>query len=391
MDKNKIIIIVFISVLLNCYNTAISLYFSKDSHIMKNVEIFPQVLSSNQKLAYISNINIENSFVGLNYKSEFCLCKVDNEGNVDVSPIVSGFPGESGRNFGSENNSSLIWMSSGRALFTIDVKDKKKNEILLSVNGDQGILAVKLVDVANNLLIVTIDEAGWGIDDMKFYHYLFNFNENKIEYKSDNVCGLNCPISDNKILYCEYLDSNKTHWYFTDAKRTVKIENELTKKISEKNIAVCNISKSISVIKNTMLGVIDLEDRVIFNKINWNDSFEDVDISPIITQFPEELGISNNFQFSYDGNWVKTNGTIDRGDDLTYPDNIVFYSVDKIYPNGISLPVVGGPTATDKKSSDVFINHTELGPIHINLYKGTLLLYKMKDVIQVLKDKVLKK
>lgn len=389
MKKKAIIIIIFLLLLLNCYsNKKISFYFSKDCHIMKKAEIFPQVLSSNQTLMYISNINIENSFVGLNYRSEFCLCKIDSGGHVDVTPVVSGFPGEPGRNFGSENNSSLVWMSSGRALFTMDVSDRRKKETLLSVSGDQGICRIKLVDAVKKKLIVKIDEAGWGPADYKLFHLLYDFNESKIEYRSDNIVGGNWPLSDNKILFRETTDSNKNQWYFTDAKRTVKVENELTKKMTEKQNQFCRISKPISAIKNTMLGTTVLDDDVIFNKINWNDSFEDVDIIPLIIQFPKELGITNNFKFSYDGNWVKTNGTIDRGDDLTYPDNIIFYSVDTIYPNGISLPVIGGPT-NEINPYDVFINHTELGPIYINLYKGVLLSYKMVDVVQVLKNKML--
>jgi hypothetical protein len=110
---------------------------------------------------------------------------------------------------------------------------------------------------------------------------------------------------------------------------------------------------------------------------------EDITIEPILLQMPKEVYMSSLFEFSPDGNWVKT--LIEGKNDVLEMNELMFYNVNSNYPQHLSMPILCG--YTKDLNPGAFMNHSEWGPCYVELdvdYPDKLFVFKLNDGLKLL-------
>lgn len=302
----------------------------------------PQVIRTDKPILYLLPINEPNRLAGLNNKGEFCLLTIDKMGQVDTQTIVPGFPDNPGSDWHSDPQNKMLWQVRLRGFYALDIQTKQTRHIAGSGNTSDEIIHSCLIDPEKKIFYIEVVDHGKP-DEPYCFFTLYDFNKDEKIYKSDWVSVSIFPLNKEKILFQEYYpgpDGTLIRWFISDLKMQNKIENKLTKNLTKLQIDAWERSATFSPTKRMLIGTNWINNELVYYTIRWDEAFEEVKIEPIILQRYKDGRLDDAFVFSSDGNWLKT--TVEVPNDPLDMPRLLLYHVGDVYPQGLSLPIVGG-------------------------------------------------
>ena len=390
MKTKKIVLFIIIIFLTSCVTRKDVIYYYKGflGDSMKK-KLKPMILPNFKPIEEILGINKQNYLAAINKKGEFCLLEIDEAGVIiDMNPIIHSFPSDFGSSYHSDNEHNVLWQIEGRGFTVLDIKTEATGDCIVSYNADDKVLNSFLVDADNKIFLIDMSRLDRNtLCSIKgFLYVLYDLNKNKIIFESPIYGGTVYPFNNN-LLFCEYIGEkhDMLKWYIIDFYLDNKKENKLTKKLTKMQIKAWDRSKTIHTGRRMMLGTSRLSGSLEYFSIRWDEDFEDIRIEPIILQKPNGKRISSRFEFSPDGNWVKTLKFADSG--VTFPPELIIYHVGEVYPQGLSMPILCG--YTKEINTGAFMNHSEWGPCYVELdyeFNNKLFVYKLNDGLKILAE-----
>jgi hypothetical protein len=343
----------------------------------------PEIITIKESVYTILGINKKNSFVAVSPGGIFELATLDENGNVNIETIVSNYPPHSGTSYWSDNEHNMVWQIRGRGIYFLDIESKKTGYCLPSGDGNDTVDQIILVDPGKKLFLIEVLKPYAGADP-SMYYVIFDFMSNKPVFKSPLIKADFFNLGNGRFLYLEEkgLPAVQT-WYITDLYMKEKIENKLTKELTKLKIDVWHLTKCLQPDKRIMLGRVYANKNYIFFSIRWDSEFENVDIEPIVLQKPGGRDIDYQFEFSADGNWVKS---LDIENEQLPPE-LIIYNVNSIYPQWLSMPIMCGYTR--EANTGAFLNHDKLGPLYIMLdadQHKKLFVFRLNDGLKILAE-----
>ncbi|MBN2444347.1 MAG: hypothetical protein JXJ04_23495 [Spirochaetales bacterium] len=360
------------------------IYKEKGFYDMPNT-LKPEILKNIPKYYGLVEINKRNSVATLNGSGDFSILTFDKFGNVSLKPIVKGFPPHPGDSIHSDPENDLLWQIRGRGVYILDLETKKTAHVIASSNPNDEITNNHLLNSKKNIFYFGL--VNHGIQEPPYSSYTIYdvFNHTKI-FESQLISGNLYPITQNELLFIQYYNKGKQKkWYITDLYMNELKENKLTQELTKLQISKWPYSKTIHQERRMMLGTSRLTGTLEYFSIRWDEDFEDVKIEPIIVQRSKGGLLSSAFVFSPAGKWVKTD--IEFINTAIETPRLLFYAVNDMYPQGLSMPIVCGYTG--EYSPGAFMDHEEWGPCYLEQdidYPDKIFIYKLNDGLKLLAE-----
>lgn len=111
----------------------------------------PDIIKINKTIEGLLGLNIKNTLGTVNGKGEFCLLELKDNNEIDLSVLVPGFPPYMSDKYYSNNEHNMIWMTGGRGFYALDIETKQTRHLVVSYDGDDGILNTFLADPENKI------------------------------------------------------------------------------------------------------------------------------------------------------------------------------------------------------------------------------------------------
>ncbi len=339
----------------------------------------PEILYTSDKVAGIVAINKKNRLVTINEDGYFSFVEITNAGMVKIDPIIEGFPPVEGAQIFSDHN--IVWMQRGRGLYFLDTDTLKTGHCNAAPGmGNSKLGAMYLVDPENKIFYIRILEPFDKYNPCTYY-IIFDLNKNEIVFTSPKFRGAMYPFTNDTLLFntrkhIEKNDTNVPVWQVIDFKMNVLKDNKLIKKMEKLDIEIWPYSRCIHQEKRIILGTSYIKNILTYYSIRWDEKLEDVKIEPIILQKPGGRNMDSAFNFSPNGNWVKS---LDKHVE-NFPPELIIYQTGSGYPQGLSLPIFCGYTKGG--NSGAFMEHEEWGDCYVELdyeFPDRLFVYKLND------------
>lgn len=173
------------------------------------------------------------------------------------------------------------------------------------------------------------------------------------------------------------------NWQVTDLFLKNSETNDLVKKLNKLQIDVWDRSKTYHLGKRMMLGANEINDKLTYFSISWEEDVNEHAVEPLTFQIPENTIVDSGFMFSSDGNWVATTGQKRTG--MYKIPELFLYSADKKFPQRLSPPIRCGYTKDSNPGT--FIDHEKFGPLFIEQdsdYPKKLFIYKLTGGLKLL-------
>ena len=194
-------------------------------------------------------------------------------------------------------------------------------------------------------------------------------------------------LNPNLFLTREYTDKEGKlkKWFLCDLHLENRVENKLTKELTKFQIKQWPYSRTVHTGKRMLLGTSEPLGVLTYFTARWDETYEEVKVEPIILQRYTDLLINDDFQFSADGDWVKSLLT-EKNSVLGLP-RLIIYHAKNIYPQGLSMPILCGYSSDNNPGA--FMQHEEWGPCYVEQdpnYPDKLFVYKLNDGLKLLAE-----
>ncbi|MBN2534514.1 MAG: hypothetical protein JXB88_16645 [Spirochaetales bacterium] len=348
----------------------------------------PVILLSTMNIGSIVESGKMNTLYTLNESGEFSSLEIDNSGSISLHTLIKGFPPSPGDSIHSDPANNFLWQVRGRGLYFLDISTMQTKHIISSYNFNDEVGSVSIISPEKKLLYVWL--MNHGIDDPESFSFvIIDFNRGEIVFESYLIAGGLFPLNDSKALFQEYTgdQGNIIKWSLTDYSLENIQDNKLTKQLSQLQIDVWPYSKVYHREKRIMLGYSRMTGTIEYFSITWDEDFEDIHSEPIIIQRPGGKRIGADFQFSANGDWVKTLLT-EKSGPIDTP-RLLFYHVHDMYPQHLSQPILCG--YTNRENPGAFMDHEKWGPCYVEQdpdYPKKIFVYKLNEGLKLLADQV---
>ncbi len=352
-----------------------------------------------------AQINTVGTFA-CNGRQGYGFATVDSEFKISYKPVKRGFPGVNTSLYATEDG-RILWGKEGyRGLWAIDVESQKTIDGIVFVN--DGSSEIK---------------RGWGIDSTSPY-LMVSSSFPRRDYSKTSKTFVGIDITKNEYLfrredYGNPCDKNaqdylfmipfkngsflgehgyptdtvtKLDWHLVEVSDTgfsEPINNPLVVEMSKKNFSLSLWSQEIKrwdIPKRYILGYVaapkDFDGpRDIPTVVRWDEEMEDIQISPLLFNFPAAYEYTGAWAVSPDGEWARC-GVIKKFDYSI--DYNCFFHLDEKYPFGVSPGVIG---ASSRGLGGIFVEHDEHGTLYLdrsNDYPNAVAVYQMSDFFESL-------
>jgi hypothetical protein len=352
-----------------------------------NKSLKPLILKSNKSFHGLYDLSTNNTLATLNDRGEFSTIEIDDSGDVKVVTVSPGFPGRTSERVNTDPEHSFMWLARVRGLWILDMTTKERREVDPSGNTAAEITGACLIDPIKKIFLINLFINAFEIKDCMVVHYLYDFEKDKIINTTEPQDNLASKFGNGNLLVHDKItrESKKYIWYLSDGYFKKRIENKLTDELTKMDLDIWGQTRTINLKKKLLLGTADIADKLCYFSVRWDDKFEEVKVEPIIAQLPDGKMISSAFQFSNDGNWVKTFQMESEG--LIDAPRLIIYHVNEMYPQCLSLPIMCGYTRSD--NSGAFMMHSVWGPCYVeqdNNFADKLFVYKLNDGLALLAE-----
>lgn len=357
--------------------------------------ITPDLLDLPRAILDVTTLRKKDTFACLNHKAEFATASFTNS-EVEVTPIVPGFPSLGLEKFSSDQE-SLLWGFRGRGLYSVDLLSKDTGHVVVAHSGNAVVLgAIHAETPEGKIIVCEVMRMGPSMEKSPHWAVSYKTGEDTVGQKSKLITGSLHPFG-SSLLWKEFFRDKTCTWHFTDHTLNDVSHNNLTKKLSESQVFASWTLHSLNVDSRMLLGYNNkihakvtlgkLDEDTIFS-VRWSPDFSDVDIEPVLLQKPEYSTFNIDFCFSPDGKWVRGNvRRISHYPEKTAPWQIVFFHVNEKYPQGLSMPMLG--EYSDPETPGAFVEHSQWGPVYVERHPRSymhLRVYRLREGL----EKVLK-
>jgi hypothetical protein len=313
------------------------------------------------------------------------------ENQISISPLVEFPRNQLDRGLYAWPEAGLIIAQTGKMFHIADTGTGCTKSMIpyLTWLYDEG--SAVLLDAGEG--IIAFNYLPMDIDDDSSPYIIYNYKNDTKVYETGEASDviMILPITSDMVISKTYTTvQNKAHveFYLYNWKTRGKAVNELTKKLTELNLAL-QMGPVYGILPDKQFLVTQTRDRERVIKISWDDNYGDIHITPLDHIKPEGKWILD-LSFSSNGEWATT---IAGGDTGLYGESLykrLFYHIDDRYPGGISLPVFADSFEQSLwEGYGAFVEHPVYGWCYAQEYHKKdnndkdelyLRLYKMSDV-----------
>jgi hypothetical protein len=395
--KQLLLVLLILGVLFAAYNvhSRLTILFSKGQFVMNN-HLVPEQIPINCGIIEMKSLPGKDHFALINGRNEFAVARLLRNGDLQVHTILHNYPnrdleGSHLEGLYTDSDGKIFWSIATRGVFGVNSETKQTFDPLFATGGNTSLTSTIMVDGKDETILGEVmDLTGGGNGQLTVVLKKYNCKNDLLSEPTKPFDGFLFYLGNSEFLWCETSGSvGKVKWHLCDINLENVKHNKLTDEMTNKQISTWGPATPVSAKKRMMIGSIDANDHTTYYSVRWNSQMTEAKIEPLVIQIPSNGDFERRWCFSEDGSWLAATFTSFHPEEKK---QIVFFSINDSFPQGISPPVFGEETYYEKNG--VFVNHSELGPLYLDWPPQAgngLLIYKLNDALKILQDKPLGK